>query len=158
MRLTQAVLLDLCRGWAAHYSTPSFVVPPRLIVGCAVAESNFGKSPRRPVHPSDDTHYWPDVSFGIFQQTVRWSREYVAVGFHGEWPGRPFVQFIEDRYRDPEYAAAVAVPQLRAYWSKEQDALNALCRYNAPGIDPAQNPNRANYQRGLDRADAMLSQ
>jgi hypothetical protein len=139
-----------------------FGVPREVMLGCAVAESNLNPDARRPKSPADDPAFWPDVSFGLWQQTVRWSREYAdwcqANGhLPGAFPGHDVIARIGAFYTDPEYAGRKAAPQLATYWRQERDPLNCLCRYNKPNLDPFLNPNRANYQRGLNEARRLLT-
>lgn len=113
--------------------------PPRLIVACAIQESNLDEqSERRGV--------WPDVSAGLFHQTVRY-----AVGF-GLGDGSNSAENIEYVFHtlktDLTWAARIAASQLGHWWGKEWEGLNALSRYNSPGLAWADNPNKANIARG----------
>ena len=92
-----------------------------------------------------------DISFGLFQQTVRWADE----GDHSSSLENIFL--IRDLYYDPAHATAVAGRKLGAFWRKFGDPLEALCRYNKPALAGADNPHRARHQESLERARALLS-
>lgn len=131
-------------------------IPRVVMLGCAVAESNLDPQARRPRDPAQDRAYWPDVSAGVWQQTVRWSQEYADAGYTGAYPGPAVVERILRLYIDPWHAGRVAAKQI-AYWlTQEPDPLDALCRYNRPALEPGQNPNRANYARALVEARRQL--
>lgn len=138
-------------------------IPRVAMLGCGIAESDLVWNARRPKTPAEDAAYWPDVSMGVWQQTIRWSREYVDWSWdHGhpvaELPGADVIKFIGDLYFNPEHAGRVAAPQIKHYLTQENGrVLDALCRYNWPAKPPAQNPNRANCQRGIVEAERILA-
>lgn len=90
------------------------------------------------------------MSFGAWQQTVRWADE----GTHEHTIEN--VLYIRELYFDPAFAARKAAARIKPYWDRFQDELEALCRYNKPALPGSQNPNRANYQRGLAEARAIV--
>lgn len=132
-------------------------IPRILLLACAIAESNMNPRARRPGNASNDERYWPDVSMGAWQQTVRWAAEYRG---DGRYPGASDVERIGNLYYDPEYAARVAASSLATkYRPDEPDAiLRALARYNWPGGggEPANAAVEQNYRRGIRDATALL--
>ncbi|MCC6179471.1 MAG: hypothetical protein IT305_29530 [Chloroflexi bacterium] len=128
-------------------------IPATLLVACAVAESGLDPEARRPADPSDDERFWPDVSFGAWQQTVRWAPEYRG---GSAYPGRGEIERVGALYRDVAHAAGVAARNLAGrYRPEEAEAeLRALCRYNWPAGDgePVSSAVAAAYRRGLTEA------
>lgn len=140
-------------------------IPRQLLLACGVAESNLRADARRPTDPSKDAAYWPDCSFGAWQQTVRWSAEYLkerskSGADAAAFPGSGTIETIGQSYTDPEYAAEVAAANLKGkYRGGEPDAVfKALCRYNYPAGDgtPADAATAANYRRGIIEAERLL--
>lgn len=137
-------------------------LPRDVMLGCAIAESNLDPRARRPVDPAQDRDYWPDVSMGAWQQTVRWAPEYLSWSADhghpaGEVPGADVIQLIGDLYYNVEHSGRVAAENLAGKWRQYRpDKLETLCRYNWPGLDGVNNPNRGNYQRGLAEALEIL--
>jgi hypothetical protein len=142
----------ICRRYADDWD-----LPRELVLGCAIAESDLDALARRPHAAELDAAYWPDVSGGLFQQTVRWSKEYAAAGFGGEYPGPAFTESTLQMYYDMNYAASVAIGQLlAAYRHTDSSVLDACCFYNSPNLEPLDNPNRENYRRGIEQALRLL--
>jgi hypothetical protein len=115
--------------------------PPRLIVACGLQESRLDeKSERRGA--------WPDVSAGLFHQTVKF-----ATGF-GLGDGSASEANISTVFHvlktDRERAADIAGRQLGHWWRQEGQGLEALSRYNSPGLAWANNPNRRNIKDSWD--------
>jgi hypothetical protein len=142
-------------------------IPRLLLLACGVAESNLRADARRPSDPSQDAAYWGDVSYGPWQQTVRWSAEYLAwCDEQGHpaaaFPGADVIEAVFDHYRNTEHAARVAAAQLkRKYLPGEADGIwRALNRYNYPagGGDPKTPANGQNYRRGIAEAQAILGE
>lgn len=140
-------------------------IPRLLLLAAGVAESNLRADARRPTAPADDERYWPDVSFGAWQQTIRWSAEHLkacskAGADPARFPGTGAIESIGRIYTDPEYAAEVAAAGLKAkYRPSEPDAVfRALCRYNWPAGDgePVDDATAANYRRGITEATRLL--
>lgn len=112
-------------------------------LGGAVAESGLDPTAER-------YGTWPDVSFGLFQQTVRFAPD-------GDQSQRPEnIDLIKRLYSDPWHASRVAAGQFKHYRAGESSALDAWCRYNWPAKNPADNPNRGNYTRGLAEAANLI--
>lgn len=85
-------------------------IPPALLLACAVAESNLRWDARRPADPARDAEYWPDVSGGVHQQTVRYDPEYRG----GEnYPGAQEVERILQLQYDVERSSHVAAANLK---------------------------------------------
>jgi hypothetical protein len=133
-------------------------IPPVLLIACAVAESDLGVNPRYPRYSANDSLEWPNVSVGIFHQTIRWAPEYRG----GEdYPGAAEVERVEAFYTDTEHAATVAARQLRQYYSHARsggDVLKTLFLYNWPAGhgEPYSEAHRANYTRGLREAEQIV--
>lgn len=127
-------LTAICNEAAGYYA-----FPPRVLVACAIAESDLSAQAAR-------ERAWPDVSYGPWQQTVKWAADY-GIGTGQDTPeNRATVRAILTE--QPRVAADIAARQLGHWWAQEGNPINAMCRYNRPGGDPATNPNRGNYERG----------
>lgn len=115
-------------------------------LGGAIAESGLDPNAER-------WGVWPDVSFGLYQQTVAFADE----GDHSQSDAN--VQYIRGLYEDPVHACDVAAIKYH-YWRYNPDvpALTAWCAYNWPGSyhNPESNPNIANYRAGLAEAARIL--
>lgn len=132
-------------------------IPRLLLLACGIAEGNLNPNARRPVNPADDARYWPDVSGGVWQQTVRWDPDY-----HGgaAYPGPEEVARVLALQFDPERSARVAAANLTPKWRQYQpDIFATLCAYNWPagGGKPASAAAAANYRRGIAEAEPMLA-
>lgn len=96
---------------------------------------------------------WPDVSFGLFQQTVKYADE----GDHSASPEN--IALIRRLYSDPAHACDVAAKKY-LYWRHDPDVppLTAWVAYNGPSYyrTPEQSPNIENYRSALQEALAML--
>ncbi|MCC6224713.1 MAG: hypothetical protein IT201_14615 [Thermoleophilia bacterium] len=139
-----------------------FRIPRLLMLGCAIAESGLDPSARRPGRPDQDEEYWPDVSFGAWQQTVRWAPEYRG---GDDFPGPEEISRVGSLYLDPCHASEVAARNLAAKFHDAsptldlENLLRDLCEYNWPaGHERAWTPEtEANYRRGLAEAALILS-
>jgi hypothetical protein len=132
-------------------------IPRDALLGLAISESNLDPFARRPRTAADDERSWPDVSGGIFQPAVKWTKEYQAGGFDGSYPGPEATERILQLYYDPEHAARTAAPLLKHYLQRANgDPILAMLYYNGPNKDPVTNPNRGNYERGWREARAIL--
>ena len=118
-------------------------VAPWELLGGAIAESALDPNAWR-------QGLWPDQSAGLFQQTVKFADE----GDHTASPEN--IDLIKRLYFDPVHATEVAARKFKAYRAREPSAADAWSRYNWPAQDPAKNPNRANYERGLTEAQRIL--
>lgn len=155
---TEQEIIEISNQLADQYN-----IPRALMLGCAVAESDLVWNARRPKLQSQDQEYWPDVSSGVWQQTVRWSDEYrVWYDSRGHWPddypGDDIIREVLSLYMDPWHAGRKAAKSLSDYYQQEGDILNALCRYNKPTINPAISPMRHRYEYGLAEAARILGE
>lgn len=146
--------IERAKYYAALYDTD-----PEYVLGGVIAESGCWSANRRPKNPAQDPAYWPDVSEGVLQQTVAWSDEYLDEGGDPDtYPGPATVERILALYRNPDHAFRQALPKLVATLNEAGgNKLAGLCLYNAPAIDPAVNPNRGDYSRGLHAASKILA-
>lgn len=136
---TRAERIELVAAKAREHG-----IEPWEFLGGAIAESGHG------LDQWERYGTWPDVSFGLFHQTVRFADE----GDHTASPEN--VRAVRERYFDPRHACDVAARKFLAYRALEQSALDAWCRYNWPARSPSLNPNRGNYAQGLDEARRVL--
>lgn len=132
-------------------------IPRLLLLACLIAESGLNPDARRPSVAANDQGFWPDVSFGLGQQTVRWAAEYAG---GNAYPGEAEIERVGAFYRIPAYATAVAAKQLKSHYdASEDDAIfKALARYNWPagGGEAASPAVEANYRQGITDAAAIL--
>lgn len=131
-------------------------IPRLLMLACGIAESNLNPRARRPRSPADDERYWPDVSGGVWQQTVRWDPEYRG---GAAYPGSEEVERVLALQYVPERSASVAAANLRGKWQQYQpDILATLYAYNWPAGNgkPADAAAAANYRRGVTDAEKLL--
>lgn len=96
---------------------------------------------------------WPDVSFGLGQQTAAYAR--VGDGSATE----ENVNLVRSYYFDPVNAIRECATQLGAYWDwfdvlpDDRRYYEAASRYNGgPAMDFADNPNKANIRDAWKRA------
>lgn len=141
MALTRAEVIDLiCRKADEHG------IDRAEFLGGAIAESALRVDAAR-------WGIWPDVSFGLFQQTVAFADE----GNQQNTPEN--VAYIQNLYNNPEHSADVAARKYK-YWRHNPDvpAVQAWCAYNWPGSYHfhEQNPNYGNYRDGLAEAARIL--
>lgn len=140
--MTRQEIIDLIVRKARHYE-----LDPVEFLGGAIAESNLNPTAWR-------QGTWPDWSAGLFQQTVAYADE----GDHSASDDN--VALIKRLYFDPDYACDVAAKRFR-YWrfDPEVSAEQAWCAYNWPGCYKhyTDNPNLANYRRGLREAASALA-
>lgn len=118
VRMSQAELVDLI-GSAADAAS----ITREILLGLCIAESDLDPDARRPINAGADEQFWPDVSFGLCQQTIRWSAEYLSWSAEhghppGELPGEDVISFIGAMYCDPKHALEVAIPQLTHYLTR----------------------------------------
>ena len=131
-------------------------IPRLLLLACGVAESNLRADARRPADPSKDAAYWPDVSGGAWQQTVRYDPAYKG---GPEYPGPAEVERVLALQYDPARSAKVAAENLAQKWAMyKPDPFKALCAYNWPGGGgrPYSAAHEQNYRRGLAEAERLL--
>lgn len=148
--MTQDEILEICRSAARAAG-----IPETLLIACGVAESNLNPKARRPKDPAQDAQYFPDVSGGLFQQTVRYDPAYKG---GSDYPGPDEVTRVLNLQFDPERSAKVAAENLAQKWAMyKPDLFKALCAYNWPGGGgkPYSAAHAQNYQRGLAEAERM---
>lgn len=139
-------------------------IPVELLIACCVSESNLDPTARRPRTKEQDASYWPDCSFGIAQQTVRWADEYAAWCRErghppAQYPGEEAIRAVGERYYDVEHAARVAARNLAQKWALyKPDLAKTLQAYNWPagGGRPVDAAVEQNYRRGLEEARRLL--
>ena len=143
-------------------------IPERLMVALGFAESGlkadaqrFGVSTKEfeQAEEAGDREWMQavinksgnDISFGAFQQTWAWSKE-----FNGNPKDLDAILAMREKYANIEYAANVAADRIEPYYLVYHDVLESLCRYNKPSIAGSENPNRGNYVRGMKEAATIL--
>jgi hypothetical protein len=132
-----------------NVASDRYSIPPQLLTACGIAESDLSAQAAR-------EKTWPDVSYSVWQQTVKYAADY-GLGDGANTPtNRALVRQVLSS--DLARAADIAARQLGHWWAQEGDPIRALCRYNRPGGDPATNPNRANYERGWAASSRYVSQ
>jgi len=130
-----------------EYGT-NYYIPPRLLVALGIAESNLDEHSRRPPYDSQIGEYWPDVSYGCYHQTVA----YAPVGDHGASMSN--CNMVRDWLWNFVNALDTAAKYIAPFYLKYQDPLEAMSRYNSPGLSYYENPNQANIKRGWDESAA----
>lgn len=99
------------------------------------------------------SHGSSDISFGLCQQTYRWSVEWLE--WNRGWDARAVCDF-RILYYTPEYALATAARLLRRYYANTGNRLESLYRYNKPNGDPVDSV-KHNYQRALAEATVLVA-
>jgi hypothetical protein len=123
-------------------------------LGGAIAESNLSERAAR-------EKAWPDVSFGLWQPSVKFLGPEVQGLTRG--PDRAVLdtaanrQVARDFCCDAERLAGYVAPRYAALVQRWGDPLEAWCRWNAPNVTGVNNPNRANYAAGLQAAARYAS-
>lgn len=125
-------------------------IPARLIVACAIMESNLDEQ-------SERRKPWPDVSAGLFHQAVAWAPiGDQRTGPTGNNEVRNYVSNISSVFHtlknNLEITTDIAAKQLAQKWRQYQDGLEALSRYNKPALQWTDNPNKTNIKRGWDES------
>jgi hypothetical protein len=133
---------------AAH----DFAIPARALTALLITESSLNEQASR-------FGVWPDVSFGLGQQTVR----YAPVGDQSPRPDN--IDFVRRFYFVARNAIREAAHQLAAYWARFRELpdewryYEAASRYNGGGnMAFKDNPNRANIARGWKESAQYLVQ
>ena len=132
-------------------------IPRLLLLAAGIAESNLRADARRPADPSKDAAYWPDVSGGAWQQTVRYDPAYRG---GSEYPGPEEVERVLALQYDPARSAKIAAENLAQKWAMyKPNTLAALQAYNWPAGAgrPYSAAHEQNYRRGLAEAEQMLA-
>lgn len=100
-----------------------------------------------------------DISFGLFQQTWRWSDAYLRTGVQGDglaW-SLPHILSFRAEMLVPEVACDDALPKLRRLSEHWGDDLLVLCAWNRPSNPHSVAPGvLRRYQQGLEEADRIL--
>lgn len=135
-------------------------IPRLLLLATAIAESNLNPNARRPVSAQQDAAYWPDVSGGLMQQTVRYDPDYRG---GDEYPGRAMIDQILFAQMDPERSLRVGAKNLNQKWegtTTDEALLRTMYKYNWPGGHgkPYSADHEANYKRGLREGKEIMSQ
>lgn len=132
--------------------------PPRLLAALLLAESDLDEHARRPTDPARDLAQWPDVSFGLGQQTVKYA---TAFGLGDGSPNPENIANVGDQLmHNLPLAIQIAARQVYAYWQQTQSWQEACARYNGgPRAQWATIPagNQANYQRAWGASARYLS-
>jgi hypothetical protein len=118
-------------------------------LGGLIAESGLDELSKREKN-------WPDVSYGLAHPAVKWMGQEVVMlqrAADGTVLDTPQNRLIARDYMwDAARAIQYAAPRYKALLDRWGDPLEAWCRYNKPNIPGVENPNRANYERGLAKA------
>jgi hypothetical protein len=100
-----------------------------------------------------NNHNSNDISFGAWQQTVRWANQ----GTHEQTLEN--ILHIRGLYFNPFFAARIAGAAIATYYkTHNKDILEALCRYNKPSIPASQNPSKAHYEEAIRAAKKLLEE
>lgn len=99
----------------------------RGLVALFIAESNLDEQARRPPSPALDQAYFPDVSFGIAQQTVRYASAY-GLGDGTSDPAN--IAAVEQALYDPTTAIRIAADQYGRLYRATGDHWEACAKYN----------------------------
>ena len=122
---------------------------PYELLGGVIAESGLNPDAER-------YGVWPDVSFGLLQQTVKFAEE----GDHTPSPEN--VALIRRLYSDPAHALDVGAAKFKHWrYDPEVSALQAWTAYNLPASyrfwpDVPNVEQRENYRAGLAEAQRIL--
>jgi hypothetical protein len=121
----------ICNEAADRYG-----LPPQALVAQGIAESDLTERAAR-------ERQWPDVSYGLWQQTVK----YAPIGDGTAHPGN--IALVRERFTsDIAFAADVAARQLGHYYQQHGSYEEAASRYNGgPRMRINDNPNAANIRR-----------
>lgn len=129
---------------------PSNLLAPRALVAQCIAESDLDEYAER-------WGLWPDVSFGILQQTVL----YASVG--DQSASEANIAHCQEYYSQVDLALAEGAAQLGGYWALFDDLpeheryLETASRYNGgPSMAATDNPNLANFERAWKASAAYL--
>lgn len=145
----------------SHRAADEAGIPRGLLLACAVAESNLIWNARRPARAADDERFWPDVSGGPWQQTVRYDPDYSG---GGGYPGPSEIERVLHLQYDVERSARVAAANLARKFrdgtetDDDENLIRDLFEYNWPaGAErPWTAEHAANYRRGLAEARRIL--
>ena len=113
-------------------------MPPQVLVACAIAESGLGRAQER-------WGTWPDVSFGVWHQTVAYAAPY-GLG-DGSNTEANIARVRAALIGNVDLAADIAAQQLGRFWRRYGEGHETLGRYNWPARGYQGNPNAANIAR-----------
>lgn len=114
--------------------------PPRLLVAQAIAESDLSEVAAR-------ERKWPDVSYGLWQQTVKWA----PIGDGSDTQrNRTFVMVALTT--NIPLAARIAAKQLGAHYRITGDPEEAMSRYNNPSLTLDTNQNGPHIRESWSRS------
>lgn len=145
-------------------------IPQHVMLALGWAESDL-KNASRPTNIAHAMEMWPDVSYGPWQQTVRWYQPYLDAGYGGAWPDFEVVRkYRDEMLNDPPKMAQYAAKLMRSHLAAElghtrykeatrDQILRALHRYNWPsgGGKPATAAVAERYDKhGLKKAEDTL--
>jgi hypothetical protein len=126
---------------------------PVGMLGGAIAESTLNEAAAR-------ERQWPDVSYGLWQPTVKFLGPEVpglTRGADGAALDTPDNRQIGREFCiDAERLAAYVAPRYAALLRRWGDPLEAWCRWNKPNVPGETNPNRSNYAAGLQAATGYI--
>jgi hypothetical protein len=125
----------------------------RGFIGLLIAESDLDEEDRRPSESVDDRLFWPDVSGGLGQQTVKYAVDY---GLGDGSPSRANIDAVMDVLQtDVARALDIAAYQYGKFFRTTGSWQEAVAKYNGgPNASWRTIPlaNRNNYTRGWTRA------
>jgi hypothetical protein len=121
----------------------AYDLPPRVLLATGIAESNLNQYAER-------WGNWPDVSFGIWQQTVAFAP------FGDQSQSEQNIAYVREKLFDIPFAADVAAAQLSRFWHKYGDGPETMGRYNWPARGLQGNPNYNNIMRGWNESEAYI--
>lgn len=121
----------------------------RGFVGLLIAESGLDERARRPPDPADDLLFWPDVSGGVGQQTVKYAIDY---GLGDGSSSRANINAVMSVLRtDVTRALDIAARQYGKFFRPTGSWQEAVAKYNGgPNATWRTIPitNQTNYARG----------
>jgi hypothetical protein len=151
MRVVNVITLDTLRDitkWL-NACAEEYEFDAVGFLGGAISESNLRELAAR-------ERVWPDVSYGLWQPAVKWLGP-EATGLTREANGT-VIDTPENRVRasalcwDAAWLSQYVAPRYARLLETWGTPLEAWCRWNKPNITGIENPNRANYVRGLAEA------
>lgn len=120
---------------------------PIVLTALFIAEANLHELAFR-------ERTWPDVSYGLGQPAVKW----LQIDGLEKAPDGTNLDTRDNRRLAKQWCWQAAnmitycAPRIDALVDRWINPLEALCRYNKPSLTRHENPNAANYQRGLNEA------
>jgi hypothetical protein len=138
---------ELCNAMARAEQMPA-----QVLVAGGIAESDLNEHAER-------YGVWPDVSFGLWQQTVA----YAPIGDQSQSPSN--VAYVREQLFNVHVACTIAAPQFGQYWRQygqfkptlDDGLRETLGRYNYPAVGYDGNPNASNIAQAVQRSWAYVS-